>query len=106
MIRALVLTLCLCGLAVPAAAAAAGADAGAEASAARAAPDQSLGFVAADRPAKVPGGRLMISAYALVWLVLFGYLFSIWRRLQGVQQELKELAGEVKSMRSTSGEAS
>lgn len=104
MIRALLLSLSFCLMGVPTAIADSG-EAPAAAPVASPADNQSLGFVAADRPAKVPGGRLMIAAYALVWLVLFGYLFSIWRRLQGVQEEMKELAVEVKSIHGSSGEA-
>ena len=56
------------------------------------------GFVAAEVPEEVPGGPLMIAAYALVWLVLFGYLVSVWRRQLAVREEIRDLAREVKDL--------
>ena len=41
---------------------------------------------------QLPAAPLLIAAYAIVWLVVFGYLWSIWRRLSGVEQELRDLS--------------
>jgi hypothetical protein len=45
----------------------------------------------------VPAPRLVASAYALVWLVLMGYLYSIWRRLGTVGRELDTLSRRLSS---------
>jgi CcmD family protein len=39
---------------------------------------------------KLPAAPYLIAAYTIVWLVLLGYVWSIWRRLSQVEQELKE----------------
>ena len=41
---------------------------------------------------QMPAAPLLIAAYAIVWVVVFGYLWSIWRRLSGVEQEMHELS--------------
>ena len=41
----------------------------------------------------MPAAPLLIAAYAIVWLVVFGYLWSIWRRLSAVERELTDLSG-------------
>ena len=33
----------------------------------------------------------LLAAYGIMWLILFGYVFSISRRQQGLQQELARL---------------
>ena len=33
---------------------------------------------------QLPAAPLLIAAYAIVWLVVFGYLWSIWRRQSAV----------------------
>jgi hypothetical protein len=45
----------------------------------------------------VPAPRLVASAYALVWLVLMGYLYSIWRRLGTVGRELDVMSRRLSS---------
>jgi CcmD family protein len=37
---------------------------------------------------QIPAFTLLASAYALVWLVLIGYVWSVSRRLQSVEAEL------------------
>jgi CcmD family protein len=39
---------------------------------------------------KLPAAPYLIAAYTIVWLVLLGYVWSIWRRLSQVEQELKD----------------
>ncbi len=41
---------------------------------------------------QLPAAPLLIVAYAFVWLSVFGYLWSIWRRLSAVEKELSELS--------------
>ncbi len=41
---------------------------------------------------QLPSAPLLITAYAFVWLAVFGYLWSIWRRLSAVERELGELS--------------
>jgi CcmD family protein len=43
-----------------------------------------------DLPAKesLPAAPLVMAAYVVVWLVLMGYLFMLWRRLGKVEQEI------------------
>ena len=42
---------------------------------------------------QLPAAPLLIAAYAIVWVVVFGYLWSIWRRLSTVERELTDLSG-------------
>lgn len=37
---------------------------------------------------RLPAAPLLITAYAFVWVALLGYLWSVWRRVQSVEQEL------------------
>ncbi len=49
------------------------------------------GFVPVDElPGKeeLPAARLVMAAYAVAWIVVFGYLFSIWRRLDRVERDI------------------
>jgi CcmD family protein len=41
---------------------------------------------------QIPAFTLVASAYALVWLVLLGYVWSLSRRLHAVESELTSLA--------------
>jgi CcmD family protein len=41
---------------------------------------------------KLPAAPYLISAYAIAWLMLLFYVWSLWRRLQRVEEELKRLA--------------
>ena len=66
---------------------------------AQASPQRTTGFVAAKTPTTVPGGPLLLGAYAIVWTLLFGYLFSVRRRQQEVEDEMRDLLGEVKELR-------
>jgi CcmD family protein len=39
---------------------------------------------------KLPAAPFLIAAYTIVWLVLLAYVWSLWRRLTHVEQELKQ----------------
>ena len=43
----------------------------------------------------LPAGPLLYTAYALVWLVLIGYLFLLWRRLDRVEKELRDVSARI-----------
>jgi CcmD family protein len=45
----------------------------------------------------VAGGPLMLAAYAVVWLVLFGYVFRMVRLQRGVEDNLERLERAVGS---------
>ena len=58
-------------------------------------PPQIEGFVPVDTlppSEQLPAARLVIAAYAFVWLAVFGYVWSLWRRLGKVEEELQQLA--------------
>ncbi len=39
---------------------------------------------------KLPAAPFLITAYTIVWVVLLVYVWSLWRRLTAVEQELKQ----------------
>ena len=41
---------------------------------------------------QIPAFTLVAAAYALVWIVLIGYVWSVSRRLQAVESELTSLS--------------
>ena len=45
----------------------------------------------------LPAGPLLYTAYAIVWLVLIGYVFMLWRRLDRVERELREVSTRIGS---------
>ena len=51
---------------------------------------------------QMPAAPLLIVAYAFAWVALLVYLWSIWRRLSGVERALAEVARRV-SERGRSG---
>ena len=59
------------------------------------------GFVPVDQlpPVQdaIPAPRLVAAAYAFVWLALFAYLWSIWRRLSKVERELEIVSRQLTS---------
>ena len=62
-------------------------------------PQPQGGFVPIDQlPAAeaFPAAPLVIAAYAVVWLIVFFYVFSVWRRLDRVERELKDVAGRAR----------
>jgi CcmD family protein len=44
---------------------------------------------------QLPAVPLLLSAYAFVWVVLLVYLWTIWRRLMKVEQEMRRLAARI-----------
>ena len=53
------------------------------------------GFVPADtlKPQEqLPAAPLVVGAYAVAWVAVFGYLWSIWNRLGRVERDLAEVS--------------
>lgn len=51
------------------------------------------GFVPIDQlpaPESIPAAPLVIAAYAVAWVVIFFYVWSVWRRLNRVEAELHD----------------
>ena len=44
---------------------------------------------------QLPAAPLLVTAYAFVWVVLFGYLLSVGRRLAKVQHEVERLESDI-----------
>jgi len=42
---------------------------------------------------QLPAAPLLVAAYALLWIAVVGYLWSIWRRMVAVERDLSDLAG-------------
>ena len=45
---------------------------------------------------QLPAAPLLVTAYAFVWVAVFGYVFSVARRLSAVQREVERLESDVK----------
>lgn len=61
-------------------------------------PAQQSEFVPVDQlpqADQLPAAPLLVAAYAVAWVAIFIYLFSIWRRLQKVEKELGDVARRV-----------
>ena len=41
---------------------------------------------------QLPAAPLLIAAYAFVWIAIFVYLWSIWRRIGKVEADMRALA--------------
>ena len=62
-------------------------------------------FVPVDQAANhdsVPGGELLVAAYAFAWIAIAIYLFALWRRSSKLERELAELNARLRAeVRST-----
>jgi CcmD family protein len=45
---------------------------------------------------QLPAAPLLVTAYAFVWIALFGYVVSVARRLTKVQHEVERLEADIK----------
>ena len=58
-------------------------------------------FVPVDKPMNaqetIPAQRLVGIAYGFIWVVLFGYVWSVRNRLAGVERELQTVSKRVGS---------
>jgi CcmD family protein len=41
---------------------------------------------------QMPAGPLLLTAYAFIWVAVAFYVWTIWRRLNKVEQEMRALA--------------
>jgi CcmD family protein len=48
---------------------------------------------------QLPAARLVITAYAFVWVALTAYVWTIWRRLGKVEREISELSNQLAKRR-------
>ena len=58
-------------------------------------PEPPAGFVPASslpQQEQLPAAPLVVTAYAIAWLAVFGYLWSVWQRLNRVERELGEVS--------------
>lgn len=46
---------------------------------------------------QLPAAPLVIGAYAVVWLAVIFYLWSIWRRLASVEREIAQVARRIEA---------
>lgn len=63
-------------------------------------PPSQEGFVPADQlPAdeKLPAAPLLITAYAIAWVAVLAYLWSIWQRLSKVERELADVSRRIEA---------
>jgi len=61
-------------------------------------PQPPEGFVPASNVAaqeQLPAAPLVITAYSVVWLLVFGYLWSIWRRIARAEHDLADVSRRV-----------
>lgn len=61
-------------------------------------PEPPAGFVPASslpQQEELPAAPLVIAAYAIAWLAVFGYLWSVWQRLNRVERELGEVSRRI-----------
>jgi CcmD family protein len=43
----------------------------------------------------VPGGLLVVAAYAFAWVAVVAYLFVLWRKTQGIERELADVRARI-----------
>jgi CcmD family protein len=64
------------------------------------APPAQEGFIPMDQmpqQEQLPAARLVIAAYAVAWVLVFAYLWSIWSRLGRVERELADVTRRVEA---------
>ncbi len=44
---------------------------------------------------QLPAAPLVIGAYSIVWLLVFGYLWSIWNRIGRVERDLSDVTRRI-----------
>ena len=50
---------------------------------------------------QLPAAPLVMTAYAVAWIVIFVYLWSIWRRLSRVEREIDEVSRRTRAQTRT-----
>jgi CcmD family protein len=51
------------------------------------------------RRESLPAARLLIAAYAFAWVMIFAYLWSVWRRIGATEKEIGELSRRLEESR-------
>jgi CcmD family protein len=46
---------------------------------------------------QLPAAPLVMGAYAIAWVAVFGYLWSIWRRLDRVERDIASVSRRVEA---------
>ena len=57
-------------------------------------------FVPVSRAAQqetIPAARLVMIAYGFAWVMLIGYMWSIWTRIGKVERELRDVSRRIKT---------
>lgn len=59
----------------------------------------SSGFVPLEQAPQdtVPGGVLLVAAYAFAWIAVVAYLFLVWRRAGRIERELSDVQAKIAS---------
>jgi CcmD family protein len=54
-------------------------------------------FVPADQLGQntVPGGALLLAAYAVAWIAVIAYVWIVWRRAGRIERELSDIAAKI-----------
>jgi CcmD family protein len=63
-------------------------------------PEPPAGFVPAGslpQQEQLPAAPLVIAAYAVAWIAVFGYLWTIWQRLGRVERDLADVSRRIAS---------
>jgi CcmD family protein len=58
------------------------------------------GFVPVDESKpqeQLPATPLVIGAYAVAWVLIFGYVWSLWSRLSRVEREMAEVSRRIEA---------
>jgi CcmD family protein len=58
------------------------------------------GFVPVDQlppDESLPAAPLLIAAYAVAWVAVFGYLWSVWQRLSRVERDIAEVSRRIEA---------
>ena len=56
------------------------------------------GFVPVDESKpqeRLPATPLLVAAYAVAWVVIFGYVWTLWSRLSRVEREIAEVSRRI-----------
>lgn len=96
--RSIVLSLVLIAM-VAAAAPAVARTAGQQPPATGAAQDEFVPVTDLPAQEQLPAAPLVMTAYAFVWVMLAGYLWSLWRRLSTVEREIHRVASRIEDTR-------
>jgi CcmD family protein len=68
----------------------------------REAPPDDSGFHASSGGAEMQSGeRLLVEAYAAIWLIVLVFVFVMWRRTRALEDRIESLADAIKAARSS-----